>query len=328
MHRTTYSLDSFFSWLKESTLADYGQQLQKDIYFILEQKKNGRLNEWKHALVQLPKIKSSSYSFDSDVISIKTETKLTAKQKEKLHNSLKLLCPWRKGPFDFFGEYIDTEWRSHLKWNRLKNHISLKGKLVADVGCGSGYHMWRMLGKGASRIIGLDPSILFFMQFQAFKNYTETNLPIDLLPLPLEDFPYKSEMFDTVFAMGVLYHRKDPIGHLFQLLNLLKKSGELVLETLIVEGTENTILMPKDRYAMMSNVWFIPSVQQLLIWLNRVGFTNCKVIDISKTTTYEQRKTEWIPGSSFENFLDKKNENLTIEGYPAPQRAIIKAHKK
>lgn len=33
--------------------------------------------------------------------------------------------------------------------------------------------------------------------------------------------------------------------------------GELVLETLVVEGDENTVLVPGDRYAQMRNVYFI-----------------------------------------------------------------------
>ena len=42
--------------------------------------------------------------------------------------------------------------------------------------------------------------------------------------------------FDTVFSMGVLYHRKSPIEHIEQLRNQLKDDGELVLETLVIDG--------------------------------------------------------------------------------------------
>ncbi len=62
--------------------------------------------------------------------------------------------------------------------------------------------------------------------------------------------------------MGVLYHRRSPVDHLYQLKSTLRPSGELVLETLIIDGDEQTVLLPKDRYARMrSNVWFIPSVE-------------------------------------------------------------------
>ena len=44
--------------------------------------------------------------------------------------------------------------------------------------------------------------------------------------------------------MGVLYHRRSPLEHLWQLKDQLVKDGELVLETLVVEGDENTVLVP------------------------------------------------------------------------------------
>ena len=43
----------------------------------------------------------------------------------------------------------------------------LKGRLVLDVGCGSGYHMWRMLGEGADFVVGIDPTPALLCQFEA-----------------------------------------------------------------------------------------------------------------------------------------------------------------
>ena len=69
-----------------------------------------------------------------------------------LRSLLMQLKPWRKGPFSLFDAFIDTEWRSDWKWQRLAPHISsLQGRTVLDVGCGSGYHCWRMRGAGATR---------------------------------------------------------------------------------------------------------------------------------------------------------------------------------
>ncbi|PMC22346.1 tRNA 5-methoxyuridine(34)/uridine 5-oxyacetic acid(34) synthase CmoB, partial [Klebsiella aerogenes] len=44
--------------------------------------------------------------------------------------------------------------------------------------------------------------------------------------------------------MGVLYHRRSPLDHLWQLKDQLAPGGELVLETLVIEGDENTVLVP------------------------------------------------------------------------------------
>ncbi|WP_163047284.1 DUF1698 domain-containing protein, partial [Acinetobacter nosocomialis] len=79
-------------------------------------------------------------------------------------------------------------------------------------------------------------------------------------------------------------HRKSPLDHLSQLKNQLVKGGELVLETLVVDGDVNTVLVPADRYAKMKNVYFIPSVAALINWLEKVGFTNVCCVDVATTT--------------------------------------------
>jgi len=101
--------------------------------------------------------------------------------------------------------------------------------------------------------------------------------------------------------------------------------AELVIETLVVEGPEDYILIPKGRYAQMRNVYSIPSIKTLESWLNDANFNNIRVVDVSKTTTAEQRKTPWIGENraSLEDFLDPLDDSLTIEGYPAPTRAIV-----
>jgi tRNA (mo5U34)-methyltransferase len=127
--------------------------------------------------------------------------------------------------------------------------------------------------------------------------------------------------------MGVLYHRKSPIEHLEELKHALKPGGELVLETLIIEGDNTTTLVPQGRYAQMRNVWFIPSSEQLCIWLKKTGFKNVRVVDTNQTSLDEQRTTHWMTFQSLEDFLDPKDTDKTTEGYPAPRRVIILANK-
>ena len=133
--------------------------------------------------------------------------------------------------------------------------------------------------------------------------------------------------FDTVFSMGVLYHRRSPLDHLEQLRSQLRKGGELVLETLIVDGPINHVLVPPNRYAMMNNVWFIPSVPTLNVWLKKIGFHKIRCVDVTKTSTQEQRTTNWMPYNSLSDFLDPTNRNKTIEGHPAPTRATFIAER-
>jgi tRNA (mo5U34)-methyltransferase len=234
----------------------------------------------------------------------------------------------RKGPYQLFDLMIDTEWRSDYKWDRLLPHLpSLSNKRLLDVGCGSGYHMWRMLGAGAKEVIGIDPTQLFLAQFLLVRKLMGEH-PVWFLPLGLEHLPVPSNgAFDVVFSMGVLYHRRSPIDHLLELKAQLKPGGTLVLETLVVPEGYAQLLVPKDRYAQMKNVWFIPSVPELTRWLHRCGFKQVRCVDLDQTSTEEQRTTAWSKGQSLTNYLDPENPDKTVEGYPAPLRAILLAEK-
>ncbi len=286
---------------------------------------NGNIATWLEALEQLPQDMASITELDANQVKIGGKSDLDSSQQADLLEQLKAFHPWRKGPYDVFGVHIDTEWHSDWKWDRLKYEISpLDNRFVLDVGCGNGYHCWRMLGAGAKMVVGVDPLLLNVIQFQVMrKMYGEA--PVYVLPIGLEKISAETKVFDTVFSMGVLYHRRSPIDHLLELKDCLRPGGELVLETLVIEGKEGEVLMPEGRYAKMRNVWFLPSCDTLISWLKRCGFKNCRVIDVSLTTVGEQRSTEWMQFHSLKEFLDPEDDSLTCEGLPAPRRAIILA---
>ncbi|MEE2820201.1 MAG: DUF1698 domain-containing protein [Pseudomonadota bacterium] len=48
-------------------------------------------------------------------------------------------------------------------------------------------------------------------------------------------------------------------------------------------------------------------------------------LDVSVTTTEEQRKTDWMQFESFEYVIDPDNDALTIEGLQRPTRAALRA---
>src|SRR5690606_179086 len=131
--------------------------------------------------------------------------------REQVEQALRQLMPWRKGPFRLFGVEVDTEWRSDWKWQRIAPHISsLDGRSVLDVGCGSGYHCWRMWAAGARQVVGIDPTLLYLFQFLVLKRY-QLQAPVWYAPVRLEEMPAIGQYFDTVFSMGVLYHRRSPL---------------------------------------------------------------------------------------------------------------------
>jgi tRNA (mo5U34)-methyltransferase len=276
-------------------------------------------------LEELPALQADQVQLDTARVGASSTIPADAATTFQLRESLQGLHPWRKGPYELFGVHIDTEWRSDWKWDRLQHKIdSPKGRRILDVGCGSGYHCWRMLGDGAAQVIGIDPTPLFVVQFWALQKYLQRD-NIWVLPLGIEHVPPKLQAFDTVFSMGVLYHRRSPMDHLQELKDCLRPGGQLVLETLVIEGELGDTLLPEGRYARMGNVWFLPSCDTLLSWLRKLGFVDPELVDVTVTSTEEQRSTDWMKFHSLADFLDPGDSSKSIEGYPAPRRAIVTA---
>jgi len=311
--------------LKQHELWEWGHNLEAICQQFLKDNPHGRTPIWLETINGLPDIEVEQRNLDANAITVSSKQEINV---EAVKTQLLSMFPWRKGPFHIHGIHIDTEWRSDLKWDRVYPQItSLEGRRVLDIGCGNGYHMWRMLGAGARCVVGVDPMRLFVAQFQAIRHFVGKQLPVSLLPIGIEDLPLGQPTFDTIFSMGVLYHRRDPVTHIHQLRSLLKPDGELVLETLIIQNDEITALQPEDRYARMRNVYSIPSLPQLTQWMDEAGMRNIKIVDVSPTTTNEQRTTEWMPYHSLKDFLDPEDPSKTIEGYPAPVRAVVIAHR-
>lgn len=314
--------DEFFVNTSDTPIKSFHGVLRNLLNLYFESQVHGRKTEWDEAFANLPELTTRHWQFNADLVKIGQRHELRA----SLEPSLRKFLPWRKGPFSFFDTKIDTEWRSDWKWSRIEKHItSLANRNVLDIGCGNGYYLFRMLGAGASLALGIDPTRLFLYQFQIAKRFLPTT-PAYLLPLRCEHLP-EFDLFDTVFSLGVLYHQRSPIDHLTELLSFLRPGGELVLETLVINGDKESVLVPPDRYAKMANVWFLPSTLALESWLQKTGFKHIRTVDITQTIIEEQRATSWMTFQSLADFLEPNNPDLTVEGLPAPKRAIVIAEK-
>ena len=303
----------------------WAQLLPTQISRGLSPTRYGDLPRWLQVLADLPDLVPDRFALDRGRVGASTEAGIDPGAVESLRQTLLGLHPWRKGPFELFGVHVDTEWRSDWKWDRLADSIDdLAGRRVLDVGCGSGYHCWRMLGAGAAEVIGIDPTPLFVVQYWALQKYLQRD-EVWVLPVGIEQLPAKLQVFDTAFSMGVLYHRRSPMDHLLELRDCLRPGGQLVLETLVIEGGPGDTLVPEGRYARMGNVWFLPSCDTLLGWLRKLGYRDVQLVDVTATSTKEQRSTQWMHFQSLADFLDPADSSRSIEGYPAPRRAIVTA---
>ncbi len=309
-----------------TVLAPWGDRLPAQVAQGLSRRRHGDLPHWLASLAALPELPVARVDLATARVGATGTAPLEPDVAARLREALQGLHPWRKGPFELFGLHIDTEWRSDWKWVRLHPHLQpLAARRVLDVGCGSGYHCWRMLGAGAAEVIGIDPTPLFVVQFWALQHYLRQP-GIWVLPVGIEQVPADLQAFDTVFSMGVLYHRRSPLDHLLELRGCLRPGGQLVLETLVTEGGPGQVLVPEGRYARMANVWFLPSPDTLLGWLRKLGFIEPAVVDITVTSTEEQRSTDWMRFQSLADCLDPDEPTRTVEGHPAPRRAIVTAN--
>lgn len=274
-------------------------------------------------LDQLPEVPVDAVQLDRDTVAVSGP--IAPAQSAQLRALLEQAMPWRKGPFQLFDQFIDAEWRSNLKWDRIAPAISpLKDRRILDIGCGNGYYLFRMAAGNPQLVLGIDPSVKVYYQFEIIQRYARVE-QVHLLPTGLEGFPILAGYFDTVFSLGVLYHRKSPIDFLRELQAFIAPGGELVLETLTLDAEGDLVLSPNGRYAKMNNCYFIPTPECLVHWLERCGYSDVRVVSTTPTTPGEQRKTEWIQTESLADFLDPGDATKTIEGYPGPERTIVVA---
>ena len=283
----------------------------------------GNFLKFKKVLDSMPGFIPSSIDLESRAVTIGNKSDLTSVEHLLLKDKLEQLCPWRKGPFNLFGIKIDSEWQSWMKWERLINHIgNLKGRRILDIGSSNGYYMFKMTAFDPLMVLGVEPQSSFYFQYLTIQKLLKQE-NVFCLPIPHDQLPKMDKYFDTVFCMGVLYHRKSPVQMLKDICDSMRSGGELVLENLIIESKLNTCLFPKDRYAKMRNVFFIPDLLVMESWLLRAGFINIRCVDVTKTSLEEQRKTRWIQTETLKDFLDPGDPDKTVEGYPAPVRAIF-----
>ena len=253
---------------------------------------------------------------------------LNQQQHDLLSAAIDALSPWRKGPFDIFGRYIDAEWKSNLKWDRISDALGeLRGRQILDLGCGNGYYMFRAAAQEPKSILGLDPSIQFYYVFEMMQRFLQ--LPsLQYERLGLEHLYVFDQAFDVAICMGVLYHHRSPVEILRNLKQTIRVGGFAIIESQSIDGEGSMALFPEDRYAKAWNVFFVPTKDCLVNWVKRSGFKNVEVISHTKVTVDEQRATKDMTWESLPNFLDSNDHNLTIEGYPAPYRTVVRAERK
>ena len=270
-------------------------------------------------------IRAQHCDFSGDAVIIGGADELSEPDAAKVYKTLQDFMPWRKGPFDIFGISVDAEWRSERKWNRVLPELpDLRGKIVADIGCNNGYYMFRMARHDPKLVIGFEPYLQHYFAFKTLNTFAGIgNLAAELLGV--EHMTLFPNCFDVVFLMGILYHRSSPVDVLRDIRAAMSQEGVLIVESQGIPGNESLALFPEHRYAKVPGTYFVPTGACLANWLTRAGFADVEIFYSHPMSSEEQRQTEWMVFESYEDFIDKSDSALTVEGYPAPIRIFAKA---
>lgn len=308
-------------------LSDHATELLR-LVCDLEGRLNGKdaqARMLREAMETLPEVVPSRVDLSCDRIRIGEGGEMMGEEKKRLQLVLQALIPWRKGPFSFFGENLDTEWESWMKWRRVAPAMrSVKNRRVLDIGSSSGYYLFRLATQAPEFGLGVDPFLPYYYQFQLIQKYV-AHPDLFMLPCGFEDLPAMAGFFDTVLCMGILYHRRSPVDFLKEIRRKMAKGGELVMETMVIAGDAPVSLTPAGRYSKMRNIFFLPTVSCLSRWLAHGGFGNIRCVDVTRTTSEEQHRTPWAFDESLADFLAPEDPTKTVEGEPAPIRAVVLA---
>lgn len=317
----------YLSPYKDKVDFEFLQELKRDRDKWIDRKSN---TELKSVLSRLPKLQTHTTDLSTDAVTIGSKNDVSEELREEIISLAKELIPWRKGPFNFYDELIDAEWRSDFKWNRLKEHVdNLKDKTVLDIGCNNGYFLFKMAEQKPELLLGIDPVVQCETQFNFLQHFAKVpNLYFEMFGV--EHLNSFKEMFDVIFSMGIIYHHRHPLEQLIDIREALKPGGQAIIETIGIPGDESYALFPEDRYAKMRNVFFVPTLSCFINWCKKAKLIDVEVISSTPLTFEEQRLTNWCPppSQSLEDFLDPEDNSKTIEGHPAPMRFCLKARKK
>ena len=106
-----------------------GQLVEGVLESAFEAEAHGDWSRWCSVLKRLPEGLSLGVRLDGPAVTV--QGALDPDQRLALEEDLRGLHPWRKGPYDLFDVFIDTEWRSDLKWDRLLGaNQPLQGRTV------------------------------------------------------------------------------------------------------------------------------------------------------------------------------------------------------
>jgi SAM-dependent methyltransferase len=146
---------------------------------------------------------------------------------------------WSSVQLDSVHGFRESEETFVEKTGFLPNELD--GKLILDVGCGSGRFL-DVTSRWGGRCIGVDFS---FAVESAYANVGDRR-NVDVVQADIFRLPFRPGVFDAVFSLGVLHHTRDTREAFLQLPRLLREGGEISVWL---------YYYPDKLYARASDIW-------------------------------------------------------------------------
>ena len=171
----------------------------------------------------------------------------------------------------------------------LLENVSLRNKIVADIGCGTGRHWQKLFDKNVGRLIGFDVSIEMLNVLKKKYPACETHLlKKDLLK------EFKKESFDVIVSTLTLAHIKNANVALAEWKNILKKNGDLIITDFhpaaLENGSKRTFTSSGKTITLKNYIYSLSDLRKYAAAL-RLKEVNFIELDINETTKqfYEKK---------------------------------------
>jgi SAM-dependent methyltransferase/uncharacterized protein YbaR (Trm112 family) len=124
------------------------------------------------------------------------------------------------------GPAFAGEWRAHLVRNlgRALPLADLPGRLVLDVGCGFGRHLYVAAEAGAE-VVGVDLSAAV----DVARANTRVHPRCHIVQADVRERPFRDGAFDVVWSFGVLHHMPDPRAGFTAVVPFVREGGLVVI---------------------------------------------------------------------------------------------------
>ena len=131
------------------------------------------------------------------------------------------------GSLEFFDDLDEYRFDKLRYLPRVVDFDGYRDRSLLEVGCGIGTDLLRF-ARGGARVTGIDLAQRFIELAQA--NFTLHDEPdqVDLRVANGETLPFADDVFDVVYAHGVLQYTADPVRMMEECRRVLKVGGEAI----------------------------------------------------------------------------------------------------